>query len=234
MTSTLLFGGTGAVGSHILSTLLGDSSVAAVHTISRREPKAAGPTLRATVEADTAQWAARLRAIQPAPSAVFSALGTTRAQAGGIANQWKIDHDLNVELARAAREAGARHFVFVSSAGTGGPVARLLPYSKMKRGVESAIRELGFETAIILRPGLIIADREVPHQGGPLLVGTARALGRWLGPSMGYDWWAQESEVIARAAVHAAKIAEEGKAPQKVWVLEQSDIVRLGRTEWKN
>ena len=46
--------------------------------------------------------------------------------------------------------------------------------------------------------------------------------------------FAQDAEVIARAAVHAAKIAEEGKAPQKYWVLEQSDIVRLGRTEWKN
>jgi hypothetical protein len=29
------------------------------------------------------------------------------------------------------------------------------------------------------------------------------------------------------------KMVEEGKAPEKFWVLEQSDIVRLGRDDWK-
>ncbi|KAL2138446.1 hypothetical protein VTI28DRAFT_6770 [Corynascus sepedonium] len=233
MTSSVLFGGTGAVGAHILTTLLGDSSVSAVHTISRRPPKSTGPTLHAIIEADTTQWATQLKAIQPTPSTVISSLGTTRAQAGGIANQWKIDHDLNVELAQAAKEAGVRRFVFVSSAGTGSPLARVLPYSKMKRGVESTIKALDFETAIILRPGIILEDREVPHQGGPALIGAVRALGRWFGVERGQDPWGQEGEVIAKAAVHAAKLAEEGKAPEKYWILEASDIVRLGRTEWK-
>jgi uncharacterized protein YbjT (DUF2867 family) len=233
MTSTLLIGSTGLVGSYILSTLLADSTVAAVHTISRRAPKSTGATLHATVEADTTQWAARLSAIKPTPSTVFSSLGTTRAQAGGIANQWKIDHDLNVELAKAAKEAGVRHFVFVSSAGTRGMLSNSLPYSQMKRGVEDTIQGLGFETAIILRPGLIMGEREVPHQGGPLMVSAVRGLGKIFGLGL-QDKFGQEAEVIARAAVHAAKMAEEGKAPAKYWVLEQSDIVRLGRTEWKS
>jgi hypothetical protein len=28
-------------------------------------------------------------------------------------------------------------------------------------------------------------------------------------------------------------MVEEGKAPEKFWVLEQSDIVKLGRDEWR-
>jgi len=232
MTSNLVIGSTGLVGSYILSTLLADTSITAVHTISRRAPKSTGPTLQATVEADSTQWAARLSAIQPAPATVFSALGTTRAQAGGIANQWKIDHDLNVELAKAAKDAGVRQFVFVSSAGTRGLFSNAAPYSRMKRGVEDTVEGLGFETAIILRPGLILGDREVAHQGGPLLTGLAKGVGRLFGIGA-QDTFAQEAEVIGRAAVHAAKIAAEGKAPGKYWVLEQSDIVRLGRTEWK-
>jgi uncharacterized protein YbjT (DUF2867 family) len=231
MTSNLLIGSTGAVGSCILTALLADSSISAVHTISRRAPKSTGPTLHAAVEADTTQWAARLAATKPTPSTVFSALGTTRQQAGGLANQWKIDHDLNVELARAAKDAGVRNFVFVSSAGTGGMFATTLPYSKMKRGVEDTVKGLGFDTAIIVRPGMILAEREVPHQGGPLLIGAVKAVGRWCGLGM-QDRLGQDADVIARAAVRAAKLAEEGKAPEKVWVLEWSDIVRLGRTEW--
>ena len=43
----------------------------------------------------------------------------------------------------------------------------------------------------------------------------------------------QDQLVIGRAAVAAARMAEEGTAPAKFWILEQTDIVRLGRVEWK-
>lgn len=43
----------------------------------------------------------------------------------------------------------------------------------------------------------------------------------------------QDQTIIGRAAVAAARSAEEGKAPGKYWVLEQADIVRMGREEWK-
>ncbi|EQL04011.1 hypothetical protein OCS_00258 [Ophiocordyceps sinensis CO18] len=42
----------------------------------------------------------------------------------------------------------------------------------------------------------------------------------------------QDADVIARAAVRAAQLAAQGKAPSKYWVVEASEIVRLGRTEW--
>jgi hypothetical protein len=44
---------------------------------------------------------------------------------------------------------------------------------------------------------------------------------------------AQDQTVIGRAAVAAVRLVEGGKAPEKFWILEQSDIVRLGRDEWK-
>ena len=43
----------------------------------------------------------------------------------------------------------------------------------------------------------------------------------------------QDQLVIGRAAVAAARMAEEGTAPTKYWVLEQADIIKLGRVEWK-
>ena len=83
-------------------------------------------------------------------------MGTTRATAGGLEAQWKIDHDLCIETAQAAKAAGVKTYVFVSSAGTRGLLSSYVPYSKMKVGVEDAIKELGFEHAVLLRPGMIL------------------------------------------------------------------------------
>ena len=43
----------------------------------------------------------------------------------------------------------------------------------------------------------------------------------------------QDQKIIGRAAVAAARLTQEGKAPSKYWVLEQADIVKYGRDEWK-
>lgn len=47
-------------------------------------------------------------------------------------------------------------YVFIASAGTRSLLWGWVPYSRMKVGVEDAIKAMDFETAIILRPGMII------------------------------------------------------------------------------
>lgn len=165
MTTAAVFGCTGAIGRHILSLLLEQDAFTSVTTISRRAPPQSSPKLHATVEADTMQWSPLLSSLAPAPDIVFNAVGTTRAAAGGVANQWKIDHDLCVENARAAKAAGVRTYFFVSSHGCRGAVAsRFVPYCQMKNGVEDAIRALDFDQAIIIRPGMILGARETPQK----------------------------------------------------------------------
>lgn len=162
MAAALVFGSTGAVGSHILNTLIAIDAFSSIKTISRRLPKAESPKLAATEEADSTKWGSLISQLTPQPSVVFNAVGTTKAAAGTIQNQWKIDHDLCIEIAKAAKEAGVKTFVFISSGGTRGFLSGHVPYSKMKVGVEDAIKGLDFEHAIILRPGMIIGDREAP------------------------------------------------------------------------
>ncbi|KAI0190323.1 NAD(P)-binding protein [Astrocystis sublimbata] len=227
-----VIGSTGLVGHQILATLLSVDACKNVHTISRRAPKTGPSTkLNAAIETDTSKWASQFAALSPLPTTVYSALGTTRAQAGGIQNQWKIDHDLNIELAKAAHAAGAQTFVFVSSAGTRGILAKMAPYSKMKVGVEDAIESLDFKQAIILRPGFLIGEREVGHAGGALMGSMTNCIKTYIGQGA-QDTFAQDGQVVARAAVKAALLSAEGKAPSKYWILEQNDIVRLGRDEW--
>ena len=229
-TAATVIGSTGLTGSFILETLLSTETFRPVCTISRRAPASSSPALQATVEADTSAWAARLTSQSPAPAVVFSALGTTRAAAGGLDAQWKIDHDLNVELAGAAKAAGASTFVFVSSGGVRSAVGGRFPYSRMKAGVEDAVRDLDFDHGIVLRPGMILGQREESRAAEGIMQSFFRGLGsinRGLGDALGH-----EAQVIGRAAVRAAQLAEEGKAPSKFWVLEGKDIVRLGRDEW--
>ncbi|KAI1813467.1 NAD(P)-binding protein [Poronia punctata] len=232
-TTAAVIGSTGLVGHSILQTLLDLDAYKKVYTISRRAPKTTDPSskLSAAIETDTSKWTSQLAGLSPLPSIIYSALGTTRAQAGGIANQWKIDHDLNVELAKASHASGIETFVFISSAGTRGFPSSMVPYSKMKNGVEDAIKSLGFKQAIILHPGFLIGHREEQHAVYPVLEGFSRGMRSLLGQRV-QDMFAQEGEVVARAAVKAASLAAQGKAPAKYWVLEQSDIVRLGRDEW--
>ncbi|KAJ5574073.1 uncharacterized protein N7459_008500 [Penicillium hispanicum] len=249
MTTAAVFGSTGAVGSQILATLLASDAVSSVKTVSRRLPTAQSSKLQALEEGDISKWAGMIASLSPKPSVVFNAVGTTRAAAGGTENQWKIDHDSCVENARAAREAGVKTYVYISSGGTRGFLSSYVPYSKMKIGVEDTIKELGFENAIILRPGMIIG-RETSK--APMLENIVESLS-YLGqgvqdrigmiplintlsvarlninaPSAG-----QNQTTIGRAAVAAALMATEGKAPSQYWVVEQADIVRLGRKEWK-
>lgn len=162
MATAAVFGSTGAVGSKILETLIASNVFPSIKTISRRAPAAESPKLEAVVEADSSKWGGLISSLSPKPSVVFNAVGTTRASAGGIENQWKIDHDLCIENAKAAKEAGVKTYVFISSAGTRGFIGGYLPYSKMKVGVEDAIKALDFDQAIILRPGAILGERDVP------------------------------------------------------------------------
>jgi uncharacterized protein YbjT (DUF2867 family) len=227
--STVIFGSTGLTGSHILSTLLATQSSTPIITISRRAPSASSPNLTTILEPDTTKWASSIANVTPKPDTIISAVGTTRAQAGSLANQWKIDHDLNIELATAAKDAGVRTFVFVSSGGTRGMLSSFAPYSKMKNGVEDKIRELGFGQAIILRPGALLGERDKHRTGDGLMqsvFGSLAVIGL-------KDKLSVEGEVVGRAAAAALKLAAEGKAPAKYWTVEQSDIVRLGRDEWK-
>ena len=201
--------------------------------IARRSPPVAQDASVPTkefIEKDATRYAPHISSLSPAPSIMFSSLATTRAAAGGFDKQYKIDHDLNVELARAAKQAGTKTFVLISSQGAS-PTS-FFAYPKMKGETEEHIRELDFEHMVIVRPGLIACERPGRRVFEAVLCKVAAAMGKisthWL-----KDGWAQDPDVIARAAVAAAMKAQNGEMKEKVWTMSQSDIIRLGRTEWK-
>ncbi|KAF1941646.1 NAD dependent epimerase/dehydratase family protein-like protein [Clathrospora elynae] len=226
MASAVLAGSTGLVGSNILSQLLAHPSFSTVHAYSRRElPNPDGSTkLKPITSTETASWRPSFPRDQKL-SIIFSALGTTRAQAGGFENQRKIDYDLNVELATAAKEAGVETYVLISTNGANSK--SWVGYPKMKGELEDAIKGLEFKHTVILRPGLIVGERNDSRPPEAALRGLAKGL-RSLTPAL-TDFWAQDASVIARAAVNAGVQCVEGQKEGGVWMMDMGEIVKLGK-----
>ncbi|RJE19550.1 Protein fmp-52, mitochondrial, partial [Aspergillus sclerotialis] len=214
MTDVALIGATGMVGSHILNALLTNPSISRVDTISRRTPAAASaaPQAKLTtfISDDTSRWASQLTSLTPPPAIFISSFGTTRGAAGGFENQYKIEHGLNVEMARAAKEAGTRVYVLISS--TGASKDSNIAYSRMKGEIEEDVKALGFERTVILRPGLIAGQREESRP----MEAAARFVAGFAGKihSGLKDGWAQDADVIGKAAVNAGLKALEGDVPE--------------------
>jgi uncharacterized protein YbjT (DUF2867 family) len=232
MANVALIGCTGMVGAHILTSLIANPAVTRIDTISRRTPQAASSApqakLTTIVSTDTSKWASELSSLTPTPSIFISALGTTRAAAGSFENQYKLDHDLNLEMAKAARDAGTKVYVLISSSGA--DVKSNFAYTRMKGEIEEGVKSLGFERTVILRPGLIAGQREESRPAEAVARFVAGALGKV--HSSLKDGWAQESDVIGKAAVNAGLKALNGEVPagsERVWYLYGSDIIQHGK-----
>jgi uncharacterized protein YbjT (DUF2867 family) len=159
------------------------------------------------------------------PKIFLSGLGTTKAAAGSIEAQRKIDYELNLDLARAAKDAGVDTYVLISS-GSANAQSRFA-YVRMKGELEDAVKGLGFKHTVILRPGLIVGGRGDSRPAEFAFQSVARAF-RTITPAL-TDFWAQDATTIARAAVNAGIKCLEGEREPGVWVLGQGDIVALGK-----
>ncbi|KAL8716985.1 MAG: hypothetical protein Q9225_005735 [Loekoesia sp. 1 TL-2023] len=225
MNTVSLAGCTGLVGTQILS-FLQSVKPTTIHAIARREIPSVASNVNLVLQPDSAQWPDTLKSLTPTPDVFLSALGTTRAQAGSFAAQRAIDYDLNLALARAAKESGIRIYVLISSGGVSSKSR--LPYSKMKGELEDAVKALDFPHTVIVKPGLLVGTRQDSRTIESALRTIAKALGMiseaWL-----KDWWAQDVDVIGRATVAAALECSEGKREKGVWLVQQSDIIRLGK-----
>lgn len=213
-------------GSNILSQLLAHPSFSSVYAYSRRElpNPTATSKLNPLTSTDTSTWTS-IFPRAPAPTIFFSGLGTTKAQAGSLEAQRKIDYDLNYALATAAKKAGVDTYVLIS--GESSNAQSNFPYLKMKGELEDSVKALGFKHTIILRPGLILGGRE-DSRPAEFAIQKLAGLFKTLTPKL-TDFWAQDAATIARAAVVAGVQCVEGKREGGVWVVGQTEIIALGK-----
>lgn len=150
----LVAGGTGLVGAALLRRLAGHPAYAEIRALGRRAPPAPGPGVR-FIESDLRNLGALGAAL--AADDVFCCLGTTLRAAGSKAAFERVDHDMVVDLARAARQAGARRFIVISAVGASATSPAF--YSRVKARMEQAVMALPFEAVHVVRPSLLLGAR---------------------------------------------------------------------------
>lgn len=93
--------------------------------------------------------------------ALFSCLGTTRARAGSAANFRKLDLEIPVQILDAAKAMGVEHVILQSAAGANPDSGNL--YLRTKGELETHLQSLDFDRTDILRPSLLLGDRQEPR-----------------------------------------------------------------------
>ena len=218
--TVLLAGASGLVGRALLDVLLAPGRSERVAVLARRPlpgERARDPRLSVRI-GELPALAADATGVRD----VYIALGTTIKVAGSEAAFRAVDHDLVVDIARAARGAGARRLGVVSALGAD-KRSRVF-YNRVKGEAEDALAALGYESLVIARPSLLIGDRAA--LGQPTRRGEVLAA-RLLGPVL--SWVPASVRPIEATTVAAALVAALEQGTPGTRVLLSAELQRLGR-----
>ncbi len=151
----IVIGATGVVGREIVKLLGEDDNYSEVVTFTRRVVDFDNPKILNYV-IDFSEIEKYEDLIEG--EYLFSALGTTKSQAGSVENQRIVDVDYQFQFAKLAAQNGVHHYHLVSSPGADGQSSN--DYLKMKGALEDKVKELDFASTTFYKPSLIDGDRE--------------------------------------------------------------------------
>jgi uncharacterized protein YbjT (DUF2867 family) len=208
--SVIVLGATGLVGRECLRLLLDDPGVAHVVAVVRR-PLAgdlASPKLRSEViDFDRLPEYGELFAVDQ----IFCALGTTIKQAGSQEAFRRVDLEFPLAAAQLGAERGVRHFLLVSAVGASAK-SRIF-YNRIKGELEDALRTLPFRSVTIVRPSLLVGERNEIRLGEQI----GKRFG-WLAPA---KYKPVSATRVAEALVSAAREDQAG-----MQIIESKEISR--------
>jgi uncharacterized protein YbjT (DUF2867 family) len=123
-----------------------------------------------------------------------------------------VDLEYPLEIARLARGQGARHFLVVSAKGASSG-SRIF-YSRVKGELEDAVTALDYPAVTIVRPSLLLGDREEFRLGERIAERLSFLAPPSLRPVPAAD--------VAAALMQAAREDRTGR-----WAIESKEISRV-------
>jgi uncharacterized protein YbjT (DUF2867 family) len=215
MSIAIVIGATGLVGSNLLRLLLTDSRYTRVVALVRR----ATQVRHSKFEEHVVDFGAPASFADLVKGDVlFSAMGTTRSQAGSVEAQRTVDYTYQLEVAKLAARSGVPTYVLVSSGGAN--ATSPFAYMKMKGELERDVKSLGFSALHILQPGPLAGTREKPRLGeaiGVAMLGALTSVGlfRQMRPI--------DAELVARAMLRVASMpGSKTHGPEELFTLAAS------------
>ena len=169
--SATLLGATGLIGQHLLKLLLSDNDVESVICISRR-PLSVESDKLSTVITPLEQLRAHPEAFQS--DHLICCLGTTIKTAGSKSAFRQVDYDFVLAAAELAKQQGCQYMHVVSAVGADSKSPFF--YNKVKGEVEEALTNLDFAGLHIIRPSLLLGERNERRLAEDLSKPFTRAL----------------------------------------------------------
>ena len=202
-----LVGATGLIGSKVIEACVGREDVR-LQAIARSEmPLPRGIRIECFV-AQPDRWGEIIEALRP--KAMISALGTTWKKAGKNEAAFRaVDHDLVLDTAKAALAHGVERFVHVSSVGA--DMASKTFYLRVKGEVERELTRLRFDRLDILRPGLLVGERDNDRRVAERIGIAASPIANVMLHGKYRQYRGIKAELVARAALALAKRAARGR-----------------------
>lgn len=226
--TVILVGATGMVGRAVMARAIGQDAIR-LHAIARREVPLPKGARMAMLLADPARWPEAIAAsgagseLAASADCIVIALGTTIATVGGDKAAFRaVDHDLVLSCARAAKAAGIRQAIVVSSVGADAGARNF--YLSVKGDTEDALAKLHFARLDLLRPGLLRGHRE-----GPLRVGERAAMLASPLFDLALHGKLRRFRSIRAATVADAVLALVGAKPDGRFVHEHDRLTRAAR-----
>lgn len=207
--NVLMAGGSGLVGSAATQLLLADPRRSELFSILRKPaPSGVQRIALNSLEQTTL----------PNIDVVCIALGTTIKKAGSQQAFRQVDYDLVLTVAQKARQSGARRCVVITALGSDAKSS--IFYNRVKGEVEQALQAMGFEQLVILRPSLLLGDRQESRTGESLGQLVAPLLSPFLIGGL-RRYRPIQSDVVARCMVESALDSEFSPS---VKILESDEI----------
>ncbi|MEM1134523.1 MAG: NAD(P)H-binding protein [Bacteroidota bacterium] len=156
----LIAGGSGLIGKALCKILVKDSYYQQVFSLVRRTQAQSPQGLtEQVVDFDTLESLKLNIKIDDA----FCCLGTTMKKAGSKAAFYKVDFEYVTHFARLALANEAKRFFLVSSMGAN--ASSMVYYNRIKGEIETAIKNMPFQSVHIFRPSLLLGNRQEQRIG---------------------------------------------------------------------